>query len=427
MIAANEMAVIARRIAVTSPMPRAAGNLSERRSAASSERSAANIGFRFPVRMDRLRGNGMDRGATPAPIAAPVPRPMTRRAALGRLAAGCGALAAGCRAPVEPVIGACPELAGRRIRWLVGSSPGGGFDQLSRAVAPALERVLNAQVRVENLTGASGLIAAHRLSRARPGGRTVGILSAAGFVVLPFVSPQHGLDPERDFDVLARIGTGRPALAVSASLGAQTLEEVVRRREMLVLGRSGPMSFGTLTGPVLAEMLGIEVRLVGGYRGSMPRVAAAERGEIDALVADEESVMGRPGLIPVLRLTESHGSALRERTPALTGPGSFIETHPELFHDPAAARWQASAMEAVAAAGRIAAAPAGLHESLRTCLETAVFDAATSPDAAENARRLRRVIAPLPAAEARGAIRAGREAAARLQHLLDGVRQGAGA
>ena len=99
-----------------------------------------------------------------------VREPMTRRAALAWLASACGALAAGCRAPVEPVVGACPALAGGRVRWLVGSAPGGAFDQLSRAVEPALEDALNAQVTVENLTGAGGLICAHRLSGARPDG-----------------------------------------------------------------------------------------------------------------------------------------------------------------------------------------------------------------------------------------------------------------
>ena len=353
---------------------------------------------------------------------------MTRRAALGRLAAGCGALAAGCNAPVEPVPGACPELAGERVRWLVGLSPGGAFDQLSRAVEPDLEAALNAQVTVENMPGAGGLVCAHQLSRARPDGRTVGILSAMGLLALPYLSPDHALDPERDFGVLARIGEARPTLGVGAHLEARTLEEVLRRRKALVLGRSGPLAPSTLMALLLGELFDIEVRLVGGYAGSAPLAAAVQRGEIDGLVVDEETVNRAPGLIPLVRLTRSEGlSGQQERAPALTGPGSVIEEHPELFRDPATAREQAGAIEALGQAGRIAAAPAGVPESLRACLESAVFTAAASPDAAGRATRMGRVMAPLPAAEARRVIRAGRAAAARFRTVFEEFRRGAGA
>lgn len=351
---------------------------------------------------------------------------MSRRAALGRLAAGCGALAAGCGAPAEPVVAACPGLAGGRVRWLVGAAPGGTFDQLSRVVEPALEDALNVQVTVENLTGAGGLICAHRIARARPDGRTAGLLSGAGLLVLPYVSPEHALDPERDFDVLARVGAWRPTLAVAADLGVRTLEDMLRRREALVLGRSGPLSSGTLIGPALGAMFGLEVRLVAGYTGATARIAAARRGETDGLVADEDTVARASGLIPVLRLTQSRGSSvLPEEVPALAGPGSFIETHRELFRDPVAAQDQAAAIETLAEIGRIAVAPAGLSESLRLCLESAVFDAAASPGSAERARAVRRAMAPLPAAETRRAIRAGREAAARLRVMVEDFRRGA--
>ena len=306
----------------------------------------------------------------------------------------------------------------------MGVAPGGGYDQLSRTVEPELEAALNVEVTVENLPGAGGLVAAHRLSRMTPDGRTLGILSGSGFMTLPYVSPEHSLDPERDFDVLARIGVGRPMLAVAARLGARTAEEVLRGREMLALGRGGPLSTSALMAPVLGAMFDVEMRLVSGYGGSVPMIAAAQRGDIDGVIVDAETVARASGLVPLLRLTRSEGvPGQPEMAPALIGSGSLIETHPELFRDPAKAREQASALEAVTAVGRIAAAPAGLPESLRVCLESAVFDAAVSPGAAERATRMRRVLAPLPAAETIRAIRAGREAAARLRPEIEDLHQ----
>ena len=319
-----------------------------------------------------------------------------------------------------PARGICPELEGQRIRWLVGYPPGGSFDQVSRLVEPQLEVVLGADVVVENVAGAGGLVGAHRLSRARPDGRRVGIVAASALLLLPYTSPMHALDPDRDFDVLTRLRDDRQTLAVGTHLGVRTLEEVFRARKPLVIGRTGAlgptMSITTLFG----EIFDIELQLVGGYQGTGMMVAAIQRGEIDGVIIDAQTIARVPALVPLLRMTGGEASAAGTgHVPRLSGPDSIVENHPEWLRHPASSRALARALQTLAHAGRVAVAPRGLPPSLRRCLASAVFAAAASPEVAQRARTTGQVLAPLPAAEARRAISAAREAASLLGSVID--------
>ncbi len=348
----------------------------------------------------------------------------TRRAVLARLAAGCGALVAGRDSLGAPARGACPVLEGERIRWLVGAPPGGSYNRLSRLLEPELEAALGAEVVVENIPGAGGLVGAHRLSRARPDGRTIGLLNGSGLLVLPYTSPGHALDLVRDFDVLTRLRDHRFTLAVGRRLGVRTFEEVLQRRKPLVLGRYGTMATSTLMAVLFGEIFDIETRLVAGYQGSSATLAAIRRGEIDGGMFDEHNIARVPGLVPLLRMTQGGDSAPgEERVPGLSGPDSVIENRPEWLRDPSSSREHARALQTLAQVGRIVAAPRGLPPSLRRCLGSAVFAAAASPAVADRARRVGQVLAPLPAAEARRRIAAARKAASHLQSALENHRR----
>ena len=52
--------------------------------------------------------------------------------------------------------GACPEMSGKKMRWIVPYTPGGGYDIYSRLITPFLEERLNSRIRVENVPGGGG-------------------------------------------------------------------------------------------------------------------------------------------------------------------------------------------------------------------------------------------------------------------------------
>ena len=338
----------------------------------------------------------------------------TRRAFLRRLAA-CGALGVPARGALAmPARGICPELEGERIRWLVGAPPGGSFNRVSRLIEPQLEVVLGADVVVENVAGAGGLVGAHRLSRARPDGRTVGMVGASAMLMLPYTSLIQALDPGRDFDVLTRLRDDRQTLAVGRHLGVRTVEEIFRARKPFVIGGVG-LGLSTFMATLFGEIFDIELHLVVGYQGSGLALAAIRRGELDGAIIDEHTITRVPALVPLVRMTgEGVSAAGMGHVPRLSGSDSIVENHPEWLRHPASSRALARALQTLAHAGKVAVAPRGLPPSLRRCLASAVFAAAASPEVAQRGRTVGQVLAPLPAAEARRAISAAREAASLL-------------
>lgn len=354
---------------------------------------------------------------------------ISRRAALGRLATGAMALSAGPGPLRAQQPGACPDLAGRRISYLVGWSPGGGYDVYSRLLEPRLEAALAAEVVVENIPGAAGVVAARRLSGARPNGRTLGILNGTGLMIAPYVNPAYAPDLATDFTVLARVVDHRQTLAVGAHLGVTTLEEFVAlgRRRPIVLGDTGPTTINVLLSALLGDLFGIEVRLVLGFPGSSQIVASVLRGDLDGMVAGEESIIGVDGLVPLMRfMPEGDPAGDGRRVAGLLGSRSLPETRPELFADLAKAREDVRAIEAMIGVGRVIAAPPGLPDGLRRCLEAALLSCLSAPALIEDARRAGRSLDPAPAAEVLRHVEIARRAAARFEGLLQRMLGGAG-
>src|SRR6476620_6758841 len=83
------------------------------------------------------------------------------------------------------------------IRWLVGFTPGGTADMISRDVANDLEKVLGVPIIVENRPGANGLTATQMLVGAKPDGQTL-MMILSGHITNAFLYPSSGFDPVKD-------------------------------------------------------------------------------------------------------------------------------------------------------------------------------------------------------------------------------------
>ena len=76
-----------------------------------------------------------------------------------------------------PQVAAAPYYQGKVITIIVGFSPGGGYDRLSRILAKHLPRHIpgNPTVIVQNMPGASSILAANYLYKVvKPDGLTIG-------------------------------------------------------------------------------------------------------------------------------------------------------------------------------------------------------------------------------------------------------------
>src|SRR5262249_51542481 len=143
----------------------------------------------------------------------PVPHAMEGRSVLhlARLAAGVVAVLVSLAAHAQPL--PTQSWPARAIRLVVPTGPGAATDVMARLLGGGIARGLGQAVVVENLAGASGLVAHQSVARAAPDGYTLLFTNTSGMAINPVSFKQLPYDPAKDFT----------AVAMVCSLGPQML------------------------------------------------------------------------------------------------------------------------------------------------------------------------------------------------------------
>lgn len=182
-------------------------------------------------------------------------------------------------------------FAGKTIRFIVGSAPGGGYDTYTRAIARHIGKHLpgNPTPVVQNMTGAGTLIAAHYVfNKADPDGLTVGAWNsgqifrqALGDRAVKFKGDQFGWvgAPVR----------GMPSCAIMGHTGLNSLKEVVSSGKKIKIGSTRA---GTTTDDLprlLNATLGTNFDVIPGFTGTSRIRIAMQKREIDGVCFSWES------------------------------------------------------------------------------------------------------------------------------------------
>lgn len=185
-------------------------------------------------------------------------------------------------------------LEGESITWEVGFSPGGGYDSYSRMLAPYLEEELGAaDVTVENVEGAGGLLSLNQVFAGPPDGTRLTIVNGAG-VLGSVLSGAEGIEFELDeFQWIGRIAGEPRLMTINADLPYESIDDLV--------GFDGDFSFAATgvgggaynTAALMIEALEMEnARIVAGFDGSEEGNVAVTAGEVDANTNTEGTAMG---------------------------------------------------------------------------------------------------------------------------------------
>lgn len=151
---------------------------------------------------------------------------MARRAALAALA----------------LLGAAAQAqSDKPISLVVGYSAGGSADLVARVVGGELSKRLGRQVIVENVAGASGMLAVQKVLNAPADGSLI-YMAGTDTVVLPMVNAKVKHDWEKDFAHLGRMTTVPMVFAVPADSPHQSLGDLVG-----ALRKAGKDSFSYAT------------------------------------------------------------------------------------------------------------------------------------------------------------------------------------
>jgi tripartite-type tricarboxylate transporter receptor subunit TctC len=229
---------------------------------------------------------------------------MRRREILAGLAA-CGTIPLGSKARAA-------SFPSKDITIIIPYAAGGGFDSYIRAMLPSLQARLPDPVKAvpENVDGAGGAKAMNELWRARPDGSTIGVLNVPGILILR-EQGGLGLDPAK-LTWLCNMGTDPYGLVVPASSPVKSIADLqaLSKQRPVKFTTVGPASTSYSATRIAANLLGLNVQLIAGYRGTNDYVVAAVRGDGDAAIASLTALaqFRASNLVRVLATFEEHSS-----------------------------------------------------------------------------------------------------------------------
>jgi tripartite-type tricarboxylate transporter receptor subunit TctC len=209
-------------------------------------------------------------------------------------------LMTGLAVPPAQADGIADFYRGKTVSLVVGSSTGGGYDTMARAVARFIGRHVpgNPTVVVRNMPGAGGITAMNYIYNAAERDGTV----------LALVQNNTPLEPlfgtkQARYDATRLNWLGTPSFEVAMVLLWHTVPvnsvADLRSRETQ-MGASGANSTPAFYARLLNATLGTRMKLVNGYPGQTEALLAMERGELDGYPSVFQSALTstRPNWLP---------------------------------------------------------------------------------------------------------------------------------
>ena len=204
---------------------------------------------------------------------------------------------------------------GKTIRFIVGASPGGGYDTYTRTAARHISKHFpgNPTPVVQNLTGAGGLIVANYLyNKVKPDGLTVGVWNNV-FLLHEALGSRRVHFMGRNYGWVGAPVTGWPSCAVMGFTGIKSWDDLLKHGKPLKVGSAG--GTGTTLPTILNIASGKELfDIVTGYKGTAIVRLALQAKELGGVCMAFESMRvtarsmldaeGDKKLIPIL----VHGS-----------------------------------------------------------------------------------------------------------------------
>ena len=143
-----------------------------------------------------------------------------------RLFACCAVLAATLAAHVQASL--AQGWPSRPVKLIVPTGPGAATDVMARLLADGVSRTLGQPMIVENMPGASGIVAHQTVARTTPDGYTLLFTNTSGMAINPVSFKQLPYDPTRDFTPVGMVcSLGPQMLSVNAELPVKTLPELI--------------------------------------------------------------------------------------------------------------------------------------------------------------------------------------------------------
>ena len=177
---------------------------------------------------------------------------------------------------------AAPFYEGKVLKMLVGFTPGGGYDRMTRLLAKHLPKHIPGKptILVENMEGASSIIASNHLYNiVKPDGLTIGTFNRA----LPFAQVIKLEGVKFDITKFAWIGSSAvegTVFTLRSDLPYKTAEDLKTVKSPINMGCSGAGTLDYQFSLLAKEFLGLNMKMII-YVSSNECMLAVERKEAD--------------------------------------------------------------------------------------------------------------------------------------------------
>ena len=212
------------------------------------------------------------------------------------------------------------------VRLLAGYPPGGGVDNVARALGERLSQRLGQQFVVENRPGAGGAIANDAAAKSAPDGYTLLVGPIGTNAILQYSLPKRTYDFGRDLAPVSRIGYGTVIFVVPAGSKAQSVKEFVAMAKAapgkLTFASSGTGALIHLTGEMFKQAAGVDLTHVP-YKGTTQILPDLLDGRIDMALDSAPAYLThlKAGRVRAMAVASPKRSALMPELPTMAEAG----------------------------------------------------------------------------------------------------------
>lgn len=186
---------------------------------------------------------------------------------------------------------AAPYYQGKTMKFIVGFSPGGGYDRMTRMLAKHLPKHIPGKpsIVVENMEGASSIIGTNYLYNiAKPDGLTIGTFTRG----LPFAQVNKLEGVKFDLTKFAWIGSTSvegTVFALRSDLPYKTVDDLRTAKEPISFGSTGAGTLDYQFSLLAKEYLSLNMKMII-YISSNECMLAVERKEADGRAGSYTSI-----------------------------------------------------------------------------------------------------------------------------------------
>lgn len=227
------------------------------------------------------------------------------------------------------VLFATPGIAAYPDHPMQSISPyaaGGANDYLTRLMALQMGNELNANIIVDNKTGANGIVGANYVAKSAPDGYTMLMGNSATHGTNSSLYRSLPYDPLKDFSAVSMVGFVPIVVAVDPRLGIKSIPELIvygkANPGKLAFGSSGIGGTGHLAGESFAAATQLDIVHVP-YKGDALAVTDVAGGQVPLAFVGTASAtpMMAAGKIIVLAVAHPNRVSSMPNVPTLTELG----------------------------------------------------------------------------------------------------------